>query len=156
MAVLGIDRAGVDLLRDQMMGTPTIASSGIPLDADSSWGPTATEFLEKVRRHPSRASSGYYTRYFHQYFRQLTASLDEICRVTKGVGHVVIVVQDSYYKDLRLDLASAFAEMITVRRSFADVRRRDFPVRTRAAANPRARKWRSEFNASETVLYFRP
>ena len=91
------------------MGTSTVPStSGI---ADSKWGRTCNSFLEGVREHPSKASSGYYYKSHVAYFGSLYRSLRELARVLKDGGHLILVVQDSYYKDIHNDLPLIVAEM---------------------------------------------
>ncbi len=59
-------------------------------------------------RPQQRIICGNYTNYFSQIF----ASLEEITRVTTRGGYAVIVVQDSYYKEARLNLGSVISEML--------------------------------------------
>jgi hypothetical protein len=79
----------------------------------------------------------------------------EIDRLLAKSGKCVIVVQDSYYKDIHNDLPKIFCEMansigwITIDRLNFDIKR------TMASRNSRAKKYRSNSNATESVLVFR-
>jgi hypothetical protein len=152
LAVLGADAAFVRHLRDGMLGTPTIADRHTT--ADEAWGLTCTRFLGAVRRHASVASSRYYSRNLTQYFRSLYMSCEALRRVMRRRSTAVLVVQDSYYKDLHNDLPRILTEMMG-NLAFRLSDRHDVPVkRTFGAINPRTRKYRESASATEAVLFF--
>jgi hypothetical protein len=140
-------------LRDDMMGTPTVSAA---IDEnDQRWGPACNHFLSRVEGHSSKASSTYYTKYFRQYFATAFVSLIELDRVLKHSGQCMLVVQDSYYKDVLNNLPLIFAEM-AANVGWGLVRRLDFPVaRTFAGIHPETRRYRQNFDAIESVLSFR-
>jgi hypothetical protein len=109
LAVLGMTVPDVRSLRDLMIGTPTIHSSD--RDIPAAWGPTATKAMKAIAIHPSRASSSYYRATYWQYFDKLARSIVEIRRVLCSGGKAILVVQDSHYKELRIDLARIVSEM---------------------------------------------
>jgi hypothetical protein len=151
LAVLGVTKERARSLRDQMVGTPTI--TGIGTSADPAWGTQANDLLELVAKHQSRASSTYYLAYFLQYFDSMCQSLHEISRALRNGSSAVLVVQDSYYKDVHIDLARIISEMGR-ETGLATVSRTDFAASsTMAAVNPRSRVWRSSFAATESVLH---
>ena len=153
LAMIGYpDGDVIRVLREGMIGTPTVNRTQ---DCeDGAWGRTCLEFLRAVRRHQSKASSSYYSKYYHQYFSAMFASLREIDRVLKKSGRCVLVVQDSFYKDIRNDLPSMFAEMAKGLR-WCLYERVDFQVkRTLAGINPRVRPYRNAFQATESALVF--
>lgn len=150
LALLGYSRPNeIKSLRDQMVGTTTMSSS-LPL-VENGWGPTAAEFIGDVTGHPSKASSGYYRRYYLQYFDALARSVDEIVRVAATKSSIALVVQDSYYKDIYLDLAAIVSDMMSIRERRVD-RRFDFVAHSLAAINPRSRKYTRSFLATESLL----
>ncbi|MGN6814968.1 MAG: hypothetical protein ACTHK3_02645 [Solirubrobacterales bacterium] len=152
LAVLGAGESDVKLLRNKMVGTPTMTEDrGTP----ERWGPAASAFLKGVAGHTSKASSGYYTNYFRQYYSGMWSSLGELRRVMRENAFAVLVVQDNYYKDLHNDTAEILGEM-AVARGFESAERHDFPViRNRASMNPRARRYRAKASAVESVLVLR-
>jgi hypothetical protein len=140
-------------LREQMIGTPTISKNNY--DNVRAWGPTCNQFLCNVETHSSKASSTYYLKYYRQYFSSAFASLREIDRVLNDSGRCVLVVQDSYYKDVPNELPTIFSEMAR-RVGWSLSQRMDFPVkRTLAGINPEVRQYRSDFGAVESALIFR-
>jgi hypothetical protein len=151
LAVLGYTRNLADaLLRDDMIGSPRLT----PTDPwpRQQWGSTAATFHSSVAAHKSKASSTYYARYFAQYFERLAESFADMARVARTGGKAVLVVQDSYYKELRLPLADVTTEMLIeagwdISESVSFTRKT-----TKAAMNPRSRKYRRTHEAIETVV----
>lgn len=139
-------------LREKMIGTPTIDKA--QKDGNSAWGRTCSQFLSSVQHHPSKASSTYYLKYYRQYFASAFASLKEINRVLKKSGQCVLVVQDSYYKEMQNDLPRIFTEM--AKGLGWNVKQRiDFHVkRTLAGVNPEVRQYRNTCHATESALVF--
>lgn len=152
LAVLGAGEEDLKLLRNQMVGTPTMTGER---GAPEQWGPAATAFVAGVATHASKASSGYYTNYFRQYYAGMWDSLGELRRVMSDDAPAVLVVQDNYYKDLHNDTARILGEM-AVALGFESAERHDFPVvRNRASMNPRARQYRTKASAVESILVLR-
>ena len=107
LAIMGIDISADRTLREHLMGTTLIRPS---LEYQSNLGPTAKDLLAQVTQHKSRASSGYYKKQFQQYLDDLIASLTEISRAAKPQATMLLVVQDSYYKEIPIRLAEICAE----------------------------------------------
>lgn len=101
--------SNIDLLRSQMMGSPLVGSTAPR--AIKSWGPTAIKLLYDVANHPSKASSTYYLRFYQKYFHRLAIAARNIVRLLKSSGHVCMVIQDSYYKEIYIDLARITIEI---------------------------------------------
>jgi hypothetical protein len=152
LAVLGMSRDEQRALRSRMIGTPTIATE-LPVRADD-WGATALRFIEGVERHTSKASATYYRKHYVQYFAGLRASLDSILTACRPGAHLGLVVQDSHYKELRLDLALVAREMLELR-GRAQFTCYEFSGGSMAAINPRARKYRESFAVTESLLVSR-
>ena len=152
LAVLGAGEEDIKLLRNQMVGTPTVTGER---GAPEQWGPAAATFLAGVTAHASKASAGYYTKYFRQYYAGIWDSVGELRRVLRDGAPAVLVVQDNHYKDLHNDTAQIMGEM-GVALGFESAKRHDFPViRNRASMNPRARQYRTKASAVESILVFR-
>lgn len=154
LAVMGYTPRGdeVQALRREMLGTPTMETQRPRGDLPRE----AAKVLKKIKAHRSISSATYYHRCFEQYFSQLHSSLCELRRVVKPKGVCGVVVQDSYYKDLHVDLAKVTADLASDS-GFELEQQHDFPVRrTKAAMNPRARVYRDRFDATESLLLLRP
>lgn len=153
LAVIGYPNGMVTRrLRDQMIGTPTINKCAT---YDSNlWGKTCSRFLSAVERHSSKASSTYYLKNYRQYFASIFASLIEINRVLKSRGQCVLVVQDSFYKEIKNNLPRIFIEM-TAQFDWSLDNKKPFRVnQTLAGVNPDVKAYRKTFNATEWVLVF--
>lgn len=141
LSVLGFpDKAALRALQERMIGTPTV--SGLLDEESIHWGPTCLDFLKRVRRHTSKASAGYYSKYYLQYFRSIVASLLEINRVLKPEGQCVLVVQTSHYKEILNDLPQIFCEMSDSLGWRVDERINFEVKRTLAGVNPGVRAYR--------------
>jgi len=153
LAVLGCPNGSwMRRLREQMIGTPTISSGA--LSPSRNWGPECARFLHQVRSHSSKASATYYHRHFCQYFDSIGRSLGEIDRVLKPGGSCILVVQDSHYKEVQIDLPRIFDQMGS-RLGWRLIQRVDFPVtRSMRSINAASRKYSRRTVATEAVLRF--
>lgn len=140
-----------DLSR-QMIGSTRVPLSDIA--RKSEWGATCNSFLDAVERHPSKASGGYYLKTHLDYFDKLYRSLEHLAAALKPSSKAVLVVQDSYYKEVHNDLAKVVVEM-GERLGLARTRSRSFTPRTSIAhLNRFVRATRGGASPTETVLYF--
>jgi hypothetical protein len=139
-------------LRRQMIGSTRVPPEEIEILP--SWGRRCAGFLNALKRHPSKASAGYYYRNHLDYFDKIARSIGKMSVGLKTGGTAVVVVQDSYYKELHNDLPSIFGEM--GRETGLVLRRRnDFRLaRSMAGINPYSRKYNRTPGALETVLCF--
>jgi hypothetical protein len=110
LAVLGLREPEIRDLRDKMIGTPTMASALGNLQR-TAWGKETNALLTRIESHSSKASAGYYRKYYLQYFTGMWASLLELRRVMKPDKSAVLVLQDSYYKDVHVDLPMLIGDM---------------------------------------------
>jgi len=152
LAALSFSDEAFRALRDEAIGTPTVVSP--PRTSPSDWGPSCRALLQAISGHRSKASSSYYRKVFSQYFDGLQRSLLEIARVAKPRAPVLVVVQDSFYKDVHVDLQGIVIDMTSLL-GWTLHRRDDFLLpRTMAALNPRHRRYRGNSEATESVLQF--
>lgn len=151
LAVLGVgDGVQFRQLRESMIGTPTMVNKHPA--TEPALGASAAQFIMRVSNHNSKASGGYYRKYFLQYFSGMYASLMELKRVVKPGGLCTLVLQDSYYKEIHNDLALHLVEM-AIGLGWAPSSRVDFAVnRTFAAVNPGSRTYRATFKTVESVV----
>ena len=150
--LMGYDGDAVREIRDRMIGTTTI-NSETPA-AKSEWGSTCNSFLEGVRTHESHASDTYYWKNHVQYFDALHSSLGEIQRVLRPKAACVLVVQDSYYKEIHNDLPIYIIEMagqmgLSLRNRYDYVVKHSF-----AGLHEHRKTYRSHATAIESVLWF--
>ena len=153
LAVLGYSPSPrLRRLRQKLIGTTTVNKNFRVIEIG--WGDTCLKFLEAVRTHPTKASATYYYKTHLQYFQSIYRSLSELDRCLKHGAGLVLVIQDSYYKNLHNPLPDIFVEMATSK-GFRLVEKFDFPVRrTQASLNPRVRPYRESTEAVESVITF--
>lgn len=151
LAVLGLNSDEVRHLRDMMIGTPTMSRSA-GAEAPSTWGRQVSRLIDTVEGHRSKASATYYRRYYLQYFDGMWGSLKELHRILKPGCPAVLVLQDSFYKDVHVDLPSLIGSMSEAA-GWSRWERIDFNVpRTMAAINPATRQYRADFRAVESAV----
>jgi hypothetical protein len=153
LAVLGYALQGsFQELRRQLIGTPTVPTS-VP-EPLLAWGATCNTFLEQLVHHQSKASKSYYYKNHVQYFDAIHRSLAELHRILIPHGRCILVVQDSYYKNIHNDLPQIFIEMASAN-GLQLAHRVDFGLtRTMASIHPMVRRYRKGFGATESVLCF--
>jgi hypothetical protein len=144
----------VDLhsLGQQMIGSTRVPIVTPPLE--EAWGQTCISFLEQVKSHPSKASSGYYYKTHLDYFDKIYRSLGVISSALRPSAKAVLVVQDSYYKDVRNPLPEVFIEMAHTQQ-LALTQKHDFMApRSMNSVNSASRRYRANHCPIESVLYF--
>lgn len=99
------------LTRTQQIGTPLIRASEPKRPLPSS----VLNVLEEIRTHSSYASKRYYSKGFLYYFADMHDALLAMHRWLRDGGLLLMVVQDSYYKNIYVptaDLLTDLAEAI--------------------------------------------
>ena len=153
LSVLGLSIAEQQDLRRTLIGTTTVPP--VIKTPVGDIGVTAQRTLEAIAKHPSKASLSYYWKWLAQYFSGYASSLAQLALITCRTGTIGLVVQDSYYKELRLDLAQITTEILETYgwqlcRSYAFAPRRSF-----AQINPRAVAYAKNTAPQERALFFR-
>jgi hypothetical protein len=150
LAVLGYDWQHVQALRAQLIGTPTIVSGR---DKNPITGSdTLQKLMRRVTRHSSYAARSYYLPFYRQYFDSMLTSLSEIDRVARKGSPIVMVVQDSWFKEVHVDTPTIIGELAESI-GWRTIGKHPFAVKTRAAAHPH-RATRRTSRAVETVSVY--
>jgi hypothetical protein len=139
------------------LGRQMIGSTRVPIhevEICSSWGQRCCDFLEALRKHPSKASSGYYYKTHLDYFDKMAKSLHNLTRAIKRDGAAIFVVQDSHYKEIHNDLPSIITEIVEAH-GLTKRRREDFRIsRSMSGINPHTRLYKRSHGSVEAVLCF--
>lgn len=153
LAVLGADEKYIEQLRLACTGSPKV--KGVTSSCEPIQSRSANALLSAIEGHPSKGSRSYYCPWMANYLRSLQAGLLETHRVVRPDGIICVVVQDSYYKEIHIDMQGIVAETF-VEVGRAVVERHDYP-----APNPR-RQQHSDYCSStakrpstESLLVFR-
>ncbi len=153
LAVLGVHQSEKQSLRNSTMGTSTVRKcSDLPVDSNLS--PSYSSVIEQICCHSSKSSANYYAKTARQYFSDLAISLREIDRCARPNAHIVIVVQDSNYKDIHIDLAKITIDMGN-RLRWRLKSREDFEAsRNIRYVNSKSRQYQPNLRSTESVLTF--
>ncbi len=141
---------------ERALGRQMIGSTQVPkeeIELDEAWGKTCLRFLAAMKAHPSRASDGYYYRTHLDYFDKMNRSMRRLAVGLKDGSRAVLVVQDSYYKDIHNDLPTIITEIgayhgLTLSQSKA------FHLRSMSDINPGRQTYVRPSGATESVLCF--
>lgn len=151
LAVLGIGGDRFSELRKKLTGSSTVDKDAIELC--EGWGPTCRNFLGVLYNHPSQASKTYYFKNHLQYFSSIYNSMKESVRVLSVKGPCVMVVQNSYYKEVRNDVATIVEEMASGL-GMSVLGRADFSSsRSMVGLNPRSLKYVNNRSTTESVIF---
>jgi hypothetical protein len=107
---LGIhEEEHIEALRTRMMGTTKMRpqmSEMLKLPSQA-----VTNLLKDIANHPTKASSTYYYRFYQQYFSDLFAFLVWLERHTTIKCEGIVVLQDSFYKEIKVPIANIITEL---------------------------------------------
>ncbi|MFI0799786.1 Methyltransferase domain-containing protein [Amycolatopsis lurida] len=149
LAVLGVDIQKDRSLRGDLMGTTLIREADARLlDVRTC---AASSLVEQIAKHQSHASGVYYLKQACQYLSDLTSAFDELSRVSKAGAVAVFVVQDSYYKDIPVELAKICEEEAIIR-NWKIVNAEPFDVTRTLTSLNRAAKNYAKGRVKETVI----
>lgn len=153
LAVLGYDMTSDFVqLRKKLIGTSMVGNE--ITNQNELWGNVCNDFLTKLKSHESKSSGSYYYKNHLHYFHAMYESIAEIGRVSKVQGKCILIVQDSYYKELHNDVPAIITDMMKVQK-YNLCRHEAFSMRnSMAAINPKVRKYRQNPFATESVLCF--
>ncbi len=153
LIVLGASDAFLVELRRTTTGSPVVTEN-----KQSALDSTSSRFgsllLKRIAAHPSKGSAGYYVPWMRNYLLALQRGLEETSRSVVNTGYIGIVVQDSFYKEERIDLQRIVVEMMGAagRRL---VKQSDYPAKAlRSHMNPKARRHLSLRRNCESFLIF--
>lgn len=139
------------------LGRRMIGSTNVPgreIEARKEWGKTCTEFLDRLSKHESKASSGYYYKTHLDYFDKMDRSIGNLASAMKPGAIACLIVQDSYYKEIHNNLPQIIAE-IGEANGLNLLRRVEFKLkRSMSGINPYTRTYSRPTGAVEEALCF--
>jgi len=141
---------------ERALGQQMIGSTQVPkreIEVNEGWGKTCLSFLAALNAHPSKASGGYYYRTHLDYFDKMNRSMERLAVGLKEGGCAVLVVQDSYYKDIHNDLPKIITE-ISAHHGLSLGQNKAFHLRSMSDINPGRQTYLRPSGATESVLCF--
>ncbi len=151
LSVLGLSPESVERLRRESTGTPVVRGVRI---AAQDLPASAAELVERIAGHGSRGSANYYAPWLRNYLARLHQTLEAVATSVKPSGRIAVVVQDSYYKTIHIDLQHLVeASLSASGRRLAG--RQDFEVRhSMTHINTVARRHLPSRKHRESLLVF--
>lgn len=127
-------------IRENTIGTTAIYSQ--EKFGKKEWGQQCNSVIDSINNHGSYASQNYYIKNKIQYFDSAYRSLMELYRVMKSNASAYLVIQNSYYKEIPIDLPSIYREMAgNIGFSNAKSMRKDDLRITMASINSKSKKY---------------
>jgi len=105
--LLSAARADERQVRALQIGTPLIRDA----DPERPLPSSVLTLLQVIRTHPSYASERYYYKGFLYYFTDMLDALTRMRKWLRRGGIVIMVVQDTYYKDVYVPTADLLIEV---------------------------------------------
>ena len=155
LAVLGAKEQTIIDLRKRVTGSPVVRDvrEGRIESLPSEY---AKELLERIRTHLSKGSGNYYFPWMRNYLLKLKKGIDEISRTVKEEGMICVVVQDSRYKEIHINLQRIVSDLLAAN-GRPLVLRIDHPAKNlRFPQVEMPRSEASEPKNTETLLVYGP
>lgn len=153
MGVIGLTLDEYSRIRRAMTGTSL--TSHVVNRQHVLLGSKTKSLLQSVKHHASRASSGYYYASHLDYYNKTASALRSLAGQTHSNSSMVMVVQDSWYKDIHNDVPALITEM-AAKVGFSPAAQIDFPVkRSLADVHPHRLAYKAFRPLTESVLVFR-
>lgn len=153
LSLLGVSAADITKLRRSSTGTPIVrdTSKAVP----NTLSTRAVDLIRDVATHGSHGSASYYGPWLKNYLVELDQTLRAVDDAVTDEGTIALVVQDSYYKEIRIDLQSLVGDSLETR-GWKLIDRHDFAVtRSLASMNSRSRAHLIKRQNTESLLVFR-
>lgn len=152
LSVLGLTQEDIGELRRKTTGTPLVR--GVERSPRPLMSATARAVIKTVNAHESHGSANYYGPWLYNYLTDLEASLSRIDSAVQREGPIGLVVQDSHYKAIHIDLQRIITEAMTGL-GRALIHRVDYDVRhSFVHVNSAARRHLAERNNVESLLIY--
>lgn len=135
-------------LREIQIGTPLIRSEHVGMELPRS----VETLIERVRTHRSYASERYYAKGFRYYFEDMSRVLARFAGWLAPKGVAMLVVQDTYYKEILVSVADLLGDIAQVHGlKVVEVKR--FKVRNAMSRlSPQSRATLPKPQLAETVM----
>ncbi len=102
-----------DSIRKGLMGTTKIRGERFE-SMPEHWPTGVKKLLSDIKCHRSNDSAGYYYKNYSQYFCDAISSIASVSRALREGGRLALVLQNSYYKEVGIDLVELYSEICSV------------------------------------------
>lgn len=152
LSVLGLGDDQVKELRRTTTGTPVV--KGVKGAKPELLSNTAASVVDRVRTHPSHGSANYYAPWISNYLGSLEDSFVLIDKTVSRKGKIGVVVQDSFYKSVHVDLQRIVTETLEASGRRLEGREDYSVAHSMAHVNPASRTHNRASEAIESLLVF--
>ena len=152
LAVLGLGKEQIKTLRRRTTGTPVV--KGVQSEEPTWSSAAAQQVVDGIRSHKSHGSANYYAPWIRNYLADLQRTLERINSAVKQDGVVGLVVQDSYYKEIHVDLQLIVTETMEHFGRTVDSRVDYLVDRSLTQVNPSVWTHRDHRTPRESLLVF--
>ena len=143
----------LDQLRNGMIGTTKIVQKYTSTAAPE-WGELCKQTLENIYNHSSYASRRYYYHIHTDYFRRLSEATFSLARVMQRRSEGILVLQDSFYKDLKIQTPQICLEMLNNAGFSATIVRTTVVKAHMGRLSPAQTLYAPQKTLGESVIYF--
>ena len=155
LSVIGYTNDEIDALRKDMIGTPKILSKDNEYDLEQFVSQKTKAILKRIKAHKAKAAESYYYKTFFQYFENMQSSISEINRVTKRGGVVMMILQDSYFKEIYINLKQCIVETFE-HYGFSLVEAKAYKASNNIRSiNTNSRKYKDKVKVYERIIVLR-
>lgn len=151
LALGGMTPSDIERLRVAMIGSVLTKSESARALQES---PTARHTIDQIATHPTKAAGAYYLRYFSKYFLDMASAVGQASNALASGGRAVMVVQNSFFKDLEIDLSKVMQELMEFNGVRLEHMHSHPVVAPIAGSNPLYKKYRERNVRTENVLVF--
>jgi hypothetical protein len=144
----------LDALKRSMIGTTKVVGK-FDLMVPEIWGTSAARAMSSVLNHHSHASARYYYHTYFSYFDRLHSSILQLRRFMRKEACGLIVLQDSFYKDILIPTAQICAEMFENLSCSAEVVRSTSVQAHMGRLSPSQISYAPQKTLSESLVYFK-
>lgn len=137
------------LLRHMLMGTTTLRT---PPQRFVKLPSSVSSLLHAIKQHPSHRSAGYYHKNVSQYFEDAFLAVGELQRVMRPGGRAVLVLQNSYYKEIPIPLSDLFCDIGAAHGLVTSVVLRRAVGRSMTSLNTRSKRYNVTRAYSEDLV----
>jgi hypothetical protein len=143
----------IERLRSAMIGTTKIVTKEEGATPEQ-WGPSCRATLERIWDHKAYASRRYYYYTYRQYFARLYSSLERLTRMLRRRAQGIVVIQNSFYKDLNIPTPNIASEMLQSLASRSQIVRTEYVKAHMGRMSPKQTTYAPHKTLAESVIHF--
>jgi hypothetical protein len=142
----------MERLRSAMIGTTKIVTKDEG-PTPGQWGPSCRATLERIWDHKAYASRRYYYYTYRQYFARIYSSLERLTSMLRVGAQGVVVIQNSFYKDLNIPTPDIVSEMLQSLASRSQIVKTEYVKAHMGRMSPKQATYAPQKTLAESVIY---